>query len=310
MRINPSCLKTIRRKAGISQQTLADASGITKRTIARIESGGGGETRGSTVNLIAKALQVKPEVLSQEPGSEAVQGQDLLELGLRQVKLPLHGETIISYDLVKQRYGVRMLDIIYSAPLLFTLLAEMSLAERRRHLEEAETALENFPDHLIARHYSALDAERASIGQRDIFTRHIDEHEVNESYYNEDVRNPFSDYLVDQVKRLGLDNEVIDPEEISFDPEGFGSAPLFEKFREFLTDGSFRAHFALTRGFVRIGQIPKELLGDDKEVTPERVKWLEEKVPDEAFAEYESWWKSIDFSLDTEALSEDGDENV
>ena len=286
MQINPSCLKTLRKKARISQQMLAVASGVTKRTIARIESGGGGETRGSTVNLLAKALRVKPEVLSQEPESEAVRGADLRELGLRQVKLPLVGGTIISYDLVETRYGVRMLDIINAAPLLFTLLAEMSLAERRRRLEEAKMAMEAFPEHLIPRGRSALDEEEASIAKKDIFGRSIPDWGINESYYEED-RNPFSDFLIQLAKELDPNNDVIDPEKIHFDPEGFYSAPLFEKFLAVLTDGSSRAHFALARGYVRIGQIPEELWGEDKDVTSERKKWLESKVPDGDWVEYE-----------------------
>ena len=66
MRINPETLKKLRNKNGLSQQTLADASGVSKKTIARIE-GGKGEPRGDTVKLLAKALRVEPEVLAQEP---------------------------------------------------------------------------------------------------------------------------------------------------------------------------------------------------------------------------------------------------
>ena len=62
---------------------------------------------------------------------------------------------LISYDLVKENYGVGMQKIINVAPMLFTLLAEMSLNERRRRAEEAEEAIDAFnrvrPEHIEGR---------------------------------------------------------------------------------------------------------------------------------------------------------------
>ena len=107
MQINSETLKKLRNKNGLSQQTLADASGVSKKTIARIESGKEkGEPRGDTVKLLAKALRVKPEVLAEEPESEAVREQELQKYGMRPVKLILDGETILAYGLVADRYGV------------------------------------------------------------------------------------------------------------------------------------------------------------------------------------------------------------
>ncbi len=313
MQINPETLKKLRNKNGFSQQTLADATetGVSKKTIARIESGKGGGTRGSTVQELAKALRVKPEILAQEPESEAVREQELQKYGLRPIKLVLDGETILTYGLVAEQYGVETRQIIKTAPLLFTLFAEMSLAERRRRLEELEAALEDFPNHLIERNWPALDEEKASIGQRDIFTRHIDKHDLNESYYNEDVRNPFNDFLIEQAKSLP-DNDAIEPEEIhnlgNFDD--LPSFSLFESYRKSLTGDSARAAHALSHGYTRISKIPKELRGVDEDVTTKRVKWLESKVPDEDWSEYENWIGSLDISGDTDEFSKKGDENA
>ena len=298
MQINSETLKKLRNKNGLSQQALADASGVSKKTIARIESGKGGETRGSTVQELAKTLRVKPEVLAEEPESEAVREQEFQKFGLRPIKLVLDGETILAYGLVAEQYGVETRQIIKAAPLLFTLLAEMSLTDRRRRLEDMQAAFEHFPKHLIRRSWLDLDAERASIGQRDIFTRHIHEHELNESYYNEEVRNPFNDFLIEQAKSLP-DNDAIDPEEIenlgNFDD--LPSFSIFESYRKSLTGGSARADHAFSHGYVRISQIPKELRCEDEDVTSERVKWLESKVPDEDWAEYEQWINSLNLTL-------------
>ena len=301
MQINSETLKKLRNKNGLSQQTLADASGVSKKTIARIESGKEkGEPRGDTVKLLAKALRVKPEILAEEPESEAVREQELQKFGLRVVKLLFDGETLISYDLVKENYGVGMQKIINVAPMLFTLLAEMSLNERRRRAEEAEEAIDAFnrvrPEHIEGRSWEG-SYEKSSIAQRDLFARSIDWMEVNRFYYEEE-RNPFSDFLTQLAEELGSENEAIDPEEIHFDPETvFDHVPLFESFRKSLTSGSTRADYALSRGKVRIGQVPKELCGEDENVTSRRVKWLESKVPDEDWNEYKNWLDSLNLSL-------------
>ena len=313
MQINSETLKKLRNKNGFSQQTLADESGVAKKTIARIESGKEkGEPRGGTVKLLAKALNIKPEVLAEAPESETVREQELQKYGLRPIKLVLDGETILAYGLVAEQYGVETREIIKAAPLLFTLLAEQSLAARRRRLEQAEEALGAFPEHLIPRSWSALDAERASIGQRDIFTRHIDDHEISESYYEEE-RNPFSDFLVHLAKELGPDNDALDHEEIhnlgNFD--GLPSFSIFETYRrKNLTGGSSRADYALSRGYVSISQIPVKYFGEDESVVSERVKFLEGKVSDEDWAEYKSWIDSLNLSFDVDESSKEGDENV
>ena len=309
MQINSETFKKLRKSKGFSQQTLADESGVAKKTIARIESGKGGETRGSTVQELARALRVKPEVLAEEPDSGEVKEAELQKHGLRPVKLVLDGETILAYGLVAEQYGVETRQIIKAAPMLFTLLAEMSLKERRRRAEEAEEAIDAFnricPEHMGGRSWEG-GYEKSSIAQRDLFARSIDWMEVNEFYYEEE-RNPFSDFLTQLAEELGPDNDAIDPEEIHFDPDTFFNyVPLFESFRKNLTGGSARADYALSHGYVSIGKIPKELRGEDEDVTSERVKWLESKVPTV------DWEDSLPFkvAMNISKLSKEGDENV
>lgn len=290
MQINSETFKKLRKSKGFSQQTLADESGVAKKTIARIESEKEkGEPRGDTVKLLAKALRVKPEVLAEEPESETVREQELQKHGFRPVKLVLNGETILAYGLVADQYGVETRQIINAAPLLFTLLAEMSLNERRRRAKEAEEAIDAFnrirPEHMEGRSWDAY-REKISIAKRDLFARPIDWMEVNEFYYEEE-RNPFSDFLIRLAKELG-ENDAIDPEEVHFDPDGFlNYVPLFEKFRKSLTGGSARADYALSRGKVRIADISEELRGEDEDITAERVRRLEAEVSDDEWDEYE-----------------------
>ena len=109
MRINPETLKMLRNGRGFSQETLAEASGVAKKTIARIETGKGGETRENTARELANALRVKDvEVLAKEPESEEARREELGKLGLLPIKLLLDGETLLAYDLVEKEYGFDM----------------------------------------------------------------------------------------------------------------------------------------------------------------------------------------------------------
>ena len=315
MKIIPETLKNWRKKRGFSQQKLAEEANIDQKTVARIEVGKGGEARGDTVKRIANALRIKPETLGREPDSETTNEAESRKFGLGVFnrRLRLDGEVLISYDLVKEHYGVGMQKLINVAPMLFTLLAEMSLSDRRRRLKEAEDAINTFnqvqPEHIAWRSWEG-SYEKSSIAQRDLFARSIDWMEVNEFYYEEE-RNPFSDFLTQLAKELKPNNDAVEPEEIHFDPDTLlDHVPLFRTYRENLTGGSARAAHALSHGYIRITQIPKELRGKDEDVTSRRVKWLEAKVPDEDWVEYENWMDSLDISFDSDKSSEKGDENV
>ena len=303
MKIIPETLKHWRKKRGFSQQKLAQEAGIDQKTVARIEVGKGGETRGDTVKRITDALRVKPETLAETPDADARHDEEVRKIfgaGVFNRKLRLDGEVLISYALVKENYGVGMQKVINVAPLLFTLLAEMSLNERRRRAEEAEEAIDAFnricPEHMGGRSWEG-GYEKSSIAQRDLFARSIDWMEANEFYYEEE-RNPFSDFLTQLAEELGPDNDAIDPGEIHFDPDTlFDHVPLFRTYRENLTGGSTRADYALSRGYVSINKIPKELRGDDEDVISRRIAWLEKEVPDDAWAEYRKWIDSLNLSL-------------
>ncbi len=319
MKILPETLRKLRKRNGLSQQALADEARIDKKTVARIE-GGKGEPHGTTVKQIAAALRVEPQVLAQEPESEAMEDEVFQKHGFRRAKFYLHGETVREYDLVEDRYGVDMTQIIRAAPMLFTLLAEMSLADRRRRIEEADTAMATFeqviPEHLPSIVWATYqgfpyEEEEKSIAERDLFGRRIEEEDWSDSY--DKYRNPFSNFLIQQAKGLGPDNDVIDHEAgWSFDPDSFFNAGLFKPFLKSLTGGSSRADYALSCGYVRLGQIPKQLRGEDEEderVVSERVKWLEAQVPDDDWAE----WASIDISsflITKESPSEGGTEDA
>ena len=286
MRINSETFKKLRNKNGLSQQTLADASGVAKKTIARIESGQGGETRGSTVRELARALHIKEDdiqILAQDPNSHEVQKAELRQSGARRTPVFLDAEAVLAYDLACERYGVEWRLILEGAPVFFTLLAEMSLAERRRRVEDMKAII---PDHLYSnRQEDDIAGEENSIAKRDLFAGLI----IGSGVWP----NPFCNFLSQKAKDLDPDDDVLAHEDLrwAFDELGFidSSSDIFKTCRKNLTGGSTRADYALSHGYTRIRQIPKELRGEDEDVTSERVKWLEDKVPDEEWEKYERW---------------------
>ena len=296
MKIVSDTLRMLRKETGLSQEGLAERADVDKKTVARIEGGKGGEARPKTVQRLAKALGVEPKDLAAEhsPESKVLDGY----LGVR---VYVRHETMLAYDLVEDRYGVDIWEIIDAAPLLFTLLAEMSLVDRRRRLDEMLEAWDTYqktvPDHVdfakVGDCEEGRQAEEGSINGRDLFGARILEEDqlwsmyVGNGHYDQD-RNPFSDFLIKLAKELGPGNDAIDYDGIGYFGGHFPTCALFLNYRKRLTGGSQRADYALARGHVRLDEIPGPLRGADEEdnvsVSAERTKWLEAKVPDEEWA--------------------------
>ena len=329
MKIVPETLRRLRKESGLSQQGLADRARVDKKTVARIEGGKGGEARQGTALDIARALGVEPRVLAAQPASEAMEDRELQRHGYVGAKVHFRGGTVLAYDLVRDRYGVDMWEVIDAAPFLFALLAEMSLADRRRRLEEMVAAWETYqttvPEHIgfaaVGDCNEGMLAEKDSIAERDLSGVHIlRENEPwsmyvdnnNREYYDQD-RTPFSDFLIKLAKELGPDNDAIDYHGIMSalgDGGGMIGWELFPTYLKRLTGGSPRADYALSHGYVRLTQIPKHLRGeDDNQVSVERTEWLEAHVPDEDWAKRSRILDSTSLHLERSEPKE-GDENV
>ena len=292
MRIHPETLKRLRKAQGWSQQELADKAKIEKKTIGRLESANGGEARESTARLLATALKLgNPRILAQGPEAEAVREEVSrinFDSGGSGPRVHLDSETALAYDLVEEHYGVDMHRLIEEAPTLFTLLAEASLAERRRRVGEAKAALEEFnralPGHLADSAWAYKDEEE-SIERRDLF-RHPGDLEWDDPRW-EDYRengNPFANFLKRLANDIEAGNGALDPADVGFDPDMVCRGYLFPERRARLTGGSRRAEWALSHGYARLGQIPKRLRGDGEEITRERVNWLEAQMSDDEWA--------------------------
>ncbi len=295
MRVHPETLRRLRKAHGWSQQELADKAKIEKKTIGRLESENGGEAREATARQLAGALRLgNPRILVLDPESEAVRDEVSrinFDSGGSGPKVHLDSETALAYDLVEEHYGVDMHRLIEEAPMLFTLLAEASLAERRRRVGEAKAALEEFnralPEHLADSAW-AYREEEDSIERRDLF-RHPGDLEWDDpswEKYRKDG-NPFAKFLKRLANNIEANNGALDPADVEFDPDMVCRGYLFPERRARLTGGSRRAGWVLSHGYARLGQIPKRLRGDCEDVDRERVEWLEAQITDDEWADCE-----------------------
>ena len=143
MKIDSDRLRTVRQKKGFTRPQLEKRSGITVRTIQRLEQEPhrSQKTREDTLNRLAKGLSVKPGVLTGDlplPESDDTLSDDLDRIPIGAQIAP---KTRLAYDLIKSKYGVSATEIINMAPLFFVLLASGSLAWRKEKLKGVKEAI-------------------------------------------------------------------------------------------------------------------------------------------------------------------------
>ncbi len=294
MTIIPETLMTLRKSKGLSQERLAEAAKIAKRTIARLEKG---ETphekvRARTVTRLEKALGVEPETLSRSVSDDEQRKAEEARDGQRRVPVLFDWQMRQNYSFTMRHYGVSVDDLIAAAPWMFTLLAEMSLKDRRQKLDAAneafKAAMDRVPNHLkharIASSYfdDAYHDEHCSIIARDLFGKKLLETAQNDPF-DPDFTNPFVEF----VRRLAEEtsSDALLPEQLELRSNGMPDWPPFYEWFQQLTGGDWWAQHALEHGFATIEDIPDELMGDEK--TAERIAFLTDRIPEEERARIE-----------------------
>ena len=211
--INPQALKAVRKQRGMSQQQLADAvhaiaKGCTKDTVSRWERGKSRSVRSYLRKPLCDVLRVKWEKLT-EPTN---QPEDIA--GDSKSKVSIGKNVRTSLQVVAERYDVRPRDILELAPLLFLIVAERSLLERKRRLKKIYSALQEADEKLlkncahlggivVSRSVSAedqLQEEEESLSKRDVFGRTI-----KYEYWEEGGEGPFVHFIHDLAKDLPKD---------------------------------------------------------------------------------------------------------
>lgn len=285
-RINPLILRRHRKKLGLSLEDLEARSGIDKGTIYRIEAGKPGRNARNTIAKLASALKCSPDELV----ATTVDDPDVTETVLysrSQLNVRISHEGRNALTFVGQRYGVRQIDIIEFAPLLFHLVAEESLRSRQDSLERLRTARAavsatqgNFP-HITERLMNDWQAEEMevaeerSIAKRDLRGEMLDEDEtlydVRPTEYDEGEQNPFIVHLRDRLKAVGGYAEL--------DAWYVGWSPRYLIGREEAAayfNGDENIAEDVLNGVIGVHEIPKELRGAD--AADARLAWAREKV--------------------------------
>ena len=183
-KIDPRSLKVARKRQRMTQQQLADAIHCTKDTVSRWERSKSRRVRSHLQEPLCKALGVTWERLT-EPIDRR---RNWIDLNDDTTKVSIAKYAKASLLLVAERYDVRPQDVLNLAPLLFLIVAERSLLERRRRLEKIKATMKEADEKLLencahlggiitARSSSAenhLDEEEESLDKRDVFGRTIE----------------------------------------------------------------------------------------------------------------------------------------
>lgn len=277
--INPDALRFEMWKKDMTITALADKTGLSPKTISRILVRKF-HPNADTARKIADAFRVSPAALATPPDDlrRAKAEVKRAKQGLHRISADLAGRAALNFDLVEKRYGIPVDVQIEAAPLFATILAEMSLADRRKRLAESKAAfaaaLDVMPKHLDCYRTEdpfdeACRAEEDSLKKSDVSGVRIEGR----------FRDETGDLFIASLQRLvtKFKNEAVT--EISGSADG-PDTDLFDGLFESISGGDEWAKFALLNRHVRLRDIPEGLDG------PDRAAWLAAQVPGVARAEY------------------------
>ncbi len=302
--IRPATLKALREHRGLSQAKLEARSeemhqkvGIA--TIKRIEAWTKAEmymAHGTVAKRLAKALCFKVEDLARElSGDSSDLSRELRKPDKHPLRTAMDDNTWLAFRMVEHLYGIPVRTQIEMAPLCMALLAEGSLAWRRKRLAEINEKAEELHSlgggnfsfaHAASFVENPASKEEESIRERDVFGRKVDEITYDMGY-DPYTNNPFADYLRALAQELDDADIELDPDgHDEIGPDGFPEYRIGGKLLAALTGGNSDrwsqsisdAEYALAHGYVKPGDIPDELRGEDK--TEERVKWIVSHIPE------------------------------
>jgi transcriptional regulator with XRE-family HTH domain len=203
--VDPERLKQMRKDRGLTQEALAERAHVDKQTIYRMER----EQKPRRQKIVERVAKALPAELSDLTGDEPIpkvpghQDADA-EASSYQLNVRVNAPVRNAFELVARRYRVSTTKIAQLAPLLFAIIAEETLQDRRRKLGEFEDQLgrlreleQNFPGACI---YSGdaegfIEKEETSINNRDLFD--------SKGIFGFDAvdTNPFSTYLAALTSR-------------------------------------------------------------------------------------------------------------
>ncbi len=212
--LNPEALRKYRKEKGyLTQRQLAEKIGCRPDQVNRWETGRSKKPRSHLRQKLTEALGVSWDALTHAPEpSEKKELFPTIQLNVR-----VHPKTRTELELVSQVFGVRRAAIVEIAPLLFSITAYKSLADRKKKIAYVEDQLEQASEksrgaapHLAPAFFTryvageAIDIERESIKKRELFGPW-------DCYDGEDIagNNPYANYIESMLDDLpdGLVNK-------------------------------------------------------------------------------------------------------
>ena len=163
MLINNETFQNMMKKRGLTQVALAERAGVGVKTVGRIKRGQ--NLRLSRVKKIADALKTTVEVLISPPSEDASSEE---RGDIKRLVADLNWEHLNNLTLASFHYKVSINTLIMYAPLLFSLVAELSLKQRQNKLDDwydsTIKAIKNGPEYDPAKtEYSLLESDLAEI---------------------------------------------------------------------------------------------------------------------------------------------------
>lgn len=295
MRVNFETIKKLMAKDGLSQRDLSERSGLGVKTIGRACNGS--ELRTGNVERIATALRVTVAELT-DPSSDPIGDEVRKKPGLTRLVMDLDHVTMNKLQSAARRYQVQQKTIIKFAPLLFSLVAEASLSERTKHLQEWEAKMKQLIDgspasleiraELEIRVADAVQVEQAAIAQRDLTSGHssIRHQETVGIFTPEGVTNPFLSFLkgLSGGQDFVIDNDSIDHLEYRLESLiDFGEANFCAQ-----TEIEEMANIAVYEEWVSLLDVPPELVRPQR--AADRARWLAAHYGD-AKGDFEIAWR-------------------
>jgi transcriptional regulator with XRE-family HTH domain len=282
-KIDPSVLRQLRTSKGWSQDQLAENTKlgrnpkIDKRTISRLEQGKQTNTRGRTIQQLARVFGVELAVLTGEAPIPDAKRQDQ-PASESSIQISAHARNAL--HLIHERYRVREWQIVEMAPFLFCWAAEASLRQRLNRIEQLERTCRTARDqerqveYLRMSDFSDLEekieAEKDSIRDKDLFGYQIDEAGFA-NFKHEWTENPFARFLSDLVE--GFDDVVTFDGFSSIDYPEYSVCP---EEAEQLVGGDKVLAGRILSGIIALNEMPAEIRESFN--SADRADWVRAKA--------------------------------
>ncbi len=274
-KINPKRLARLLEGSMLSQKELAAQIGVDAGTLSRWKRGDIKRLRANQINKLCEALRTTRTELCSE--ADFLDRPAIEARNRGQANFNLDTACRNALALVAHRYGVTRQEIVEVAPLMFFILAEQSLNDRRAKLqkfkENQELTENSAPAHMRIKLQDLFDRENENISQieeysideRDLFGKHFG------NWDRQPENNPFANFLSASLKNTGKQSNCA----VVWD--GYDPPKYFVGLEELseLLGSEKEACGHVINGSVALSEMP----GDVRRSDPERrAAWVKEKA--------------------------------